>query len=220
MRVTEETKSRTRKRLMRCARRLFEKNGFEQATTRDITRAAGIALGTLFNYFPNKEALALAIIGEALEDAKSEFQASLRGSESFEELLFSHVAMGLRHLRPCRPYVVPVLESTLSPLSAAARCDEADQLRLEHLELVQRLLAEKRFDTRVEASFVSLHLYWTLYLGVLAFWAQDESTHQEDTLALLDQSVRLFVAALSTDASKTENDHDAERGRISRSITG
>jgi AcrR family transcriptional regulator len=67
MRVTAETKSRTRKRLLRCARRLFEKNGFEQATTRDITRDAAIALGTLFNYFPNKEALALAIIAEALD---------------------------------------------------------------------------------------------------------------------------------------------------------
>src|SRR3990172_2793678 len=206
MRVTAETKSRTRERLLRCARRLFEKNGFEQATTRDITRAAGIALGTLFNYFPSKEALALAIIDGAWDSARKEFQEGLRGDESLVELLFSHLAIGLRHLRPCRPYAVAVFESTLSPLSFGETCREADQLRLSHLETVRQLLAQNdNHAENTEPSFVSLHLYWTLFLGVLAFWAKDESTNQEDTLALLDQSVRLFVAALSTNASTTEN---------------
>ena len=210
MRVTAQTKNRTRERLLRCARRLFEKKGFEQAATRDITRAAGIALGTLFNYFPSKEALALAIIDGAWDAARKEFQESLRGNESLEELLFSHLAIGLRHLRPCRPYAVAVFECTLSPLSSGETCREADQLRLTHVETVRRLLAQNHEDAETaEPSFVSLHLYWTLFLGVLAFWAKDESTNQEDTLALLDQSVRLFVATLLTNASKLENDHDA-----------
>jgi len=212
MRVTVETKARTRQRLLACGRRLFEKNGFEQATTRDITRAAGIALGTLFNYFANKEALALAIVGEALDAARQEFQQGVRGEESLEELLFSHVAVGLRHLRPCRRYVIPAFESTLSPLCSAGTCGDAEQLRLRHLDTVRQFLVQKRPAAHSEASFVSLHLYWTLYLGVLAFWAQDESRKQEDTLALLDRSMRLFVAALSTDATQAEIDHVAERG--------
>jgi hypothetical protein len=41
-----------------------------------------------------------------------------------------------------------------------------------------------------------MQLYWTLYLGVFAYWAADESANQEDTLALLDQSLKLFVASL------------------------
>jgi Tetracyclin repressor-like, C-terminal domain len=41
-----------------------------------------------------------------------------------------------------------------------------------------------------------MQLYWTLYLGVLAYWAADASPNQEDTLALLDQSLKLFVASL------------------------
>jgi hypothetical protein len=43
---------------------------------------------------------------------------------------------------------------------------------------------------------VFLQLYWTLYLGVFAFWAADDSPGQEDSLALLDQSLKLYVAAL------------------------
>ena len=121
MRVTAETKFRTRERLLRCARRLFEKNGFEEATTRDITRAAGIALGTLFNYFPSKEALALAIIDGAWDAARKEFQEGLRGDESLEELLFSHLAVGLRHLRPCRPYAAMPRPPEMTPLPLRPR---------------------------------------------------------------------------------------------------
>ena len=43
---------------------------------------------------------------------------------------------------------------------------------------------------------VAWNLYWTLYTGVLAFWACDSSPHQEDTLAVLDHYLKAFVASL------------------------
>jgi hypothetical protein len=43
---------------------------------------------------------------------------------------------------------------------------------------------------------VTVQLYWTLYLGVFAYRAADDSPGQEDTLALLDQSLKLFAASL------------------------
>src|SRR5947199_56891 len=43
---------------------------------------------------------------------------------------------------------------------------------------------------------MALKLYWTLYTGVLAFWAADGSPHQEDTRAVLDHYVRAFVDSL------------------------
>ncbi len=67
MRVTAEAKLATRRRILDAARDCFSKAGFEAATTRDIAAAAGIAAGTLFNYFPAKEAIAMALVAEALE---------------------------------------------------------------------------------------------------------------------------------------------------------
>jgi hypothetical protein len=37
-------------------------------------------------------------------------------------------------------------------------------------------------------------------LGVLAYWAKDVSPKQEDTMALLDQSLKLFIASLGEEA--------------------
>lgn len=205
MRVTAEKKRETRGRIIGSARKLFNDKGFEQTTTRNIAEAAGIAAGTMFNYFPTKEALAMTIVNEVLEEAAVEFEERMRGDETLEEALFAHVAVGFRHLTPHRSYVGEVLETVLSPFSREAVCEQAQQFRVSHLETVRELLASRGPSTTRAPAVMTMHLYWTLYLGVLSFWASDESPNREDTLVVLDQSMRLFVGSLSSE-SKNERE--------------
>jgi len=55
----EENKQRTRSALEQAAARLFEQQGFEATTVRDIALAAGVGERTFFRYFPSKEDLVL-----------------------------------------------------------------------------------------------------------------------------------------------------------------
>jgi AcrR family transcriptional regulator len=210
MRVTAETKAATRQRILETAQRLFAAEGFERATTRDIARAAGIAAGTLFNYFPSKEALALSLISEGQAQAEDEFSARLaRPADdplSLEEELFAHVAAVLRKLKPYRTYLAAVLETVLSPL-ARAPADEGPALRTMHLETVSRIFA--RHEQQDLLTAVALQMYWTLYTGVLASWCRDTSPRQEDTLALLDQSLAMFVGWITGQAS-TKQAHNQQ----------
>ncbi len=208
MRVTAQKKKETRRRIVECARKLFGDKGFEQTTTRDIAETAGIAAGTMFNYFPTKEALAMTLICEALDEAGTEFDSRLRGDETVDEALFAHVAVGLRHLAPHRNYVGEVLETALSPFAREAVCEQAQQLRVGHLETVGELIALRGPATSRVPGTMTMHLYWTLYLGVLSFWAADESPNREDTLVVLDQSMRLFAGSLSSESKNGEEDHD------------
>jgi len=192
MRVTAETKAATRQRIVEAAQRLFTTKGFAASTTRDLAEAAGVASGTLFNYFATKEALLACLAAEAAASAQAEFEAGTREGASVEEELFAFVAAGLRKLRPLRKDLAVLLETALSPL-AAAPADEAQSLRVAHLETVARLA---RKHQGVELGPVALQLYWTLYTGVLMFWANDKSPRQEDTLALLDSSLAMFVGWL------------------------
>ena len=64
-------------------------------------------------------------------------------------------------------------------------------------QTVQGLIGKRGLAETFSA--VGVQLYWTLYTGVLAFWANDNSPKQEDTLALLDQSLRMFVRWLGSD---------------------
>ena len=195
MRVSAEVKVATRRRILEAARARFSEAGFEAATTRDIASAARIAVGTLFNYFPSKEAIAMSMVAEALGEARRRFEVQ-PSSESLVEDLFALIAAELRGLRPHRSYLRPVLETALSPLARADASPEGEAIRVEHLETVERLIAA-RAPSEEPLSSVSLNLYWTLYTGVLAFWACDPSPNQEDTLAVLDHYLKTFVGSLS-----------------------
>jgi AcrR family transcriptional regulator len=188
MRVTAEQKNATRQRILEVAGELFARQGFEATTTRDVARAAGIAAGTLFNYFPSKEAIVEHWIAEAYAPPCEPAEP-----RSLEEELFAHVAALLRRLGPYRKHLPAVLETTFSPL-ATARDGDAPSPRVAHLEAVSQIVS--RHGHHEALSPLALQLYWTLYTGVLAFWATDSSPHQEDTLALLDQSLAMFVGWL------------------------
>ena len=194
VRVSFDTKVATRRRILEVAARLFTRKGWENATTRDIATGAGIATGTLFNYFATKELIAGSLILHALTEAKEEFLERRRGEESLEETLFSFIWTGLRHLRPSRKFLAPALETLLSPLARFSPDHAGDAIRTAHLEDVEQLIVNHGIAGPLSA--VTMQLYWTLYLGVLAYWAADASPNQEDTLALLDQSLKLFVASL------------------------
>jgi AcrR family transcriptional regulator len=198
MRITAEEKSATRQRILNVAAGLFRTAGFDSTTTRDIAAASEIATGTLFNYFETKEAIVAALAQEKLAAAHQAFDHGSRDT-GLDEALFALVAAELRHLKPLRKFMMPLLETSLSPLTTA-RSPANESLRTDHLEIVASLASEHGC---AELSPVALQMYWTLYTGVLVFWAGDKSPKQEDTLALLDQSLAMFVGWLRSEPERT-----------------
>jgi AcrR family transcriptional regulator len=188
--VTAETKAETRQRILNAARQWFATHGYEATTTRDIAEAAGIANGTLFNYFASKEAILASLIAEVAAGIDGGFEDPEDGS--FEERLFAFVAAGLRKLKPWRKQLPVLLETVLNPLTTAP-ADDAQAMRVAHLDTVARLA---RLHGLGELPGMALQLYWTLYVGVLMFWARDGSPKQEDTLGLLDSSLAMFTGWL------------------------
>ena len=191
MRITADAKRATHERILEAAHRLFCAQGFEPTTTRDISREAEIATGTLFNYFASKEAIAARLVAEALEQALEDFKRKRRPGAALDEDLFLLISAGLRRLRRNRKYLPPAIQSIFHPSLRGAANRGAEELRISHLEAAGRLFAEHGLAH--ELSPLDTQLYWTLYSGVLAFWSTDSSPRQEDTLALLDQSLRMFV---------------------------
>ena len=194
MRITAEAKTVTRQRIIDASTGLFKADGWQNTTTRGIAAAAGIATGTLFNYFPTKEAIAAAIVAEALKRANEEFPDSQSEESSLEADLFTLVWSGLCNLREFRNFLAPACETVFSPLARQSPASAGDAIRVDHLEMVDAIVTAH--GVPCPRSNVTVQLYWTLYLGVFAFWAADDSPGQEDTLALLDQSLKLYVSSL------------------------
>ena len=68
-RVTADAKQATRRRLLAAAAQEFARAGLERANVDAISLAAGYAKGTIYNYFPSKEELFLAVVEDASAQA-------------------------------------------------------------------------------------------------------------------------------------------------------
>lgn len=189
MRITAEEKLATRKRILDAAKALFRSKGFENATTRDIAKEVGVATGTLFNYFASKEAIVVEMVAIGLEKADKDFQKNRRSDADLAELLFASVAAQLRALKSVRKYIRPFVGAPESDETGAA------ELSAGLHEHFASLLRDQGVE---EPTAVQLTILWSLYVGVLSFWSSDTSPKQEDSLALLDQSVRMYVDWLNS----------------------
>lgn len=205
MRISEQTKQENRARILEKAAEIFTSKGFEETTTRDIALASSLAAGTLFNYFPSKETLAMTMVTEALSRGGEDFQRRRTGQEDLGEELFLFIAAGLRRLRPLRLFLGPVLERSLSPFPRRNVCLEGETARMNHLAAVQEIMGRHGFAQAPD--YVAMSVYWSLYLGILAYWTSDDSPNQEASQSLIDYSIRMFVQVIAGSGPATGESH-------------
>src|SRR5262249_27967130 len=63
--------------ILNATARILSKRGFDGFTTNAVARAAGVSIGSLYQYFPNKEALVAALIDRHIEDMNRGIHAEL-----------------------------------------------------------------------------------------------------------------------------------------------
>lgn len=70
---------RTRQRLVEAAEVVFGEKGFERASISDITRQAGVALGTFYVYFADKQALLVEVVDGLGERLRADLARAIAG---------------------------------------------------------------------------------------------------------------------------------------------
>ncbi len=95
----EQVRSETRQRLLKAAAVEFARHGYSKANIDDISKTAGFAKGTVYNYFPSKRELMLVLIEEMAQvhleiiaEHVYQEQAAERRLEKFFEAGFSYVS--------------------------------------------------------------------------------------------------------------------------------
>jgi AcrR family transcriptional regulator len=76
-----------RERILAAALRLFANQAFQAVTMDRVADAAGVAKGTLYLYFPSKEALYLGILSDGLESISTRYQSTMDSGRSVVERL-------------------------------------------------------------------------------------------------------------------------------------
>lgn len=102
-----------RAQILDAATRVFAEKGFERATVRDIARAAGIADGSLYNYFANKSALLLALLDRLNETDRRAAQLTEGAGEDPGAFLRAYLARRFATLDAAGPDLLRALLSEL-----------------------------------------------------------------------------------------------------------
>jgi AcrR family transcriptional regulator len=195
-----ENKERTKERILKVALAFFRKQGLEKTTTRQISDKAGIAEGTLFNYFKTKEDLALYFFQKETQDLIEWYEGDARLQKApLPEKLFAIVHRQLEYIAPYEEFIGAVFFRSLQPSSKLSPISfESQELRLRYLRFIREILDEaaERGEIPPIGALGSCG-FGLFYMGIVTHWLHDSSPGKQKTLALLDRSLTIGSRVLS-----------------------
>ena len=83
----ETNKEVNRIKIIESGIEIFSKKGISETTVRDIIRNTGLASGTFYNYFKNKEEVLIAALDEAAYDLAKILQKGRKKANNLEEFI-------------------------------------------------------------------------------------------------------------------------------------
>jgi AcrR family transcriptional regulator len=200
--VRAQNKEAIRKRIVNAALSLFQTKGFDVTTTKAIARKAGIAEGTVFNYFKSKEDIALYFFEQEVDHAMATVRENPRLRKApLEEKLFTLVHSQLEYLAPHQRFIGAAFIHALRPASPLGMFSHrAQELRHRYVGFVQELFEESLPKKQHgPISWLGPEVFWIYYLGTLLYWLHDASDDKQHTLAFLDRSLNIGVSMLKQD---------------------
>ena len=180
----DQNKRKTRRAILAAALALFVSKGFHATTTRQIARKAGIAEGTLFNYFETKDDLALCFFEEQLAGLEEWFRANRRLRRApLPEKLFAIIHRHLERIAPYEGFIGAVYLRALQPAS--------------RLGLLSGILAQAEAAGEIPpVGDFGAYAVGLFHLAMTTHWLQDASPGKENTLALLDRCLKIATRLL------------------------
>lgn len=185
----------TRRRILSVALTSFRERGYAKTTMRQVAKDAGMSLGAAYHHFANKQAIVYAYYEQQQEAHEKAAREALVEARDLRERIGLVMHTGLdqratdrRLMRELAPLVVGSEEAT-SAFSADTAALRRRSIALWREAVEDESVAEDLRDTLALA-------LWTLQLGVLLYFANDESPRQQRTRALVDGALDLTVMAV------------------------
>jgi len=189
-----ENKDKTKQAILAAALHLFADKGFYHTTTKAISRKAGIAEGTLFNYFETKEDLALYFFERELDAVIEWYEGDRRiRRAALPEKLFAIIQQSLDRLAPYEEFLGAVYLRSLIPASKLSPWNLQSQERhLRYLRFIRDILADAEAAKEIPRfGDFGAYAFGLLHLAMITHWLQDRSRGKEETLALLDRCLKM-----------------------------
>jgi AcrR family transcriptional regulator len=195
--ASQERARATVEALVEATARILVKEGFDKASTNHIAEVAGVSIGSLYQYFPSKEALVAAVI----ERHQEEIMQSIRGE--LADVLVQPVGKAVRQLVAAAVKahrVDPVLHRVLAEqIPRVGKLEKLETFNRENHTLFRKYLESRRDELCVDdlelASFVCVTSIEALTHNAVLHYSKVLSDDMMD--ALVDEGARLVTGYLT-----------------------
>ncbi|MFL6600863.1 MAG: TetR/AcrR family transcriptional regulator [Steroidobacteraceae bacterium] len=184
--------------LVEATARILVKEGFDKASTNRIAAVAGVSVGSLYQYFPSKEALVAAVI----ERHQQQIMQTVRGE--LAEVLAQPVEKAMRKLVTVAVKahrVDPKLHRVLAEqIPRVGKLEKLETFNRENYTLFRTYLESHRDELRVDdlelASFVCVTSIEALTHNAVLHYSKILSDEKME--ALIDEGARLVTGYLKS----------------------
>ena len=98
--IQELVTAARRKQILDAATQVFAEKGFHRATVKDIARTAGVADGTVYNYFASKSDVLIGILNRLNETEQREKQMVLSEGQDFRSFFTAYLRQRIQLIWP------------------------------------------------------------------------------------------------------------------------
>lgn len=194
--ASQERSRATVDALVEAAARILIREGFDRASTNRIAEEAGVSVGSLYQYYPGKEALVLAVIDRHNQEIMQVVRAALAeiASQPVEKAVRRLVVAAIDAHR-----VNPKLHRVLAEqIPRTGRLENVEAFNREAYDLFKTYLEDHRDELRA----VDLGLAAFVCATSIEALAHTAVLHRSEVLsgqalaALVDETTRLVVRYL------------------------
>ena len=194
--ASQERSRATVEALVDATARILVREGFDKASTNRIAEVAGVSVGSLYQYFPSKEALVAAVIERHQQEIMQVVRAELAeiANQPIEQGVRTLVAAAVKAHR-----VDPKLHRVLAEqIPRVGKLEKVETFNRENYALFRAYLERHREEIRAAdlalAAFVCVTSIEALtHTAVL----HHDVVSDKATAALVDEATRLVVGYLT-----------------------
>jgi AcrR family transcriptional regulator len=208
-----------RETILRAARTLVAQVGFRDAQMVAVAARAGVALGTLYRYFPSKAELMVEVVALVAQHEMDAVAAVAAAKEcSADRLLASAWTFATRAFRGQRMAHALIAEA-VEPEVDRARLNERRNFARILETIIEQGISEREFPTQ-DARAAAACIVGSLFEGLIGPLALESPATSEERLDQARAIVRFCMRGVSGSNASIELDEDAagglSRGRAKR----
>lgn len=197
--VREQNRAAYREAILAAAERVFSARGFTGVRMSDVAAEAGLATGTLYNYFENKEEVLRSLILMRGSGLIQELQETFESERDAIARIERMVTMAFAYIERYRTSYKMLVESGPPEVMSRFCGQEVHEIHARYLTLFEQAMAAairaRRLRNKFPPKDLALFLAGAMDAMARVWTASDERTALTDKVG---QVLELFLSGAST----------------------